>query len=277
MHTYTLDAIALDDPDMRWLLDKETGIRIRGSFRDSGAQLPGRDGDLAGLSPDIEAGTLPITLDILGTSHAQMMRSIAFWQGVFSQRGRLLPLIHELGDGTSIIAMVQAKGSIEPQQITDSECRLPALFTVPGVFWRSLATSDSTANITATQVTTVLVGLAGSSGSINDALIRVKGALSGLVVTDPVSGDSLTVTTALAAGEYLVIDCANWTAKKVTSDTWTGGTDVSQYVVSNRGSGSMFTLNPDFITGVGRIRLTAKGTNPASSPVVTVQAKSSYL
>jgi hypothetical protein len=76
----------------------------------------------------------------------------------------------------------------------------------------------------------------------------------------------------------VVIDTANWIARKQTSNTWstTGGTNWINNVTSNRGSGPMMTLNPDFSTGAGRVRLTVVGTGTASA-LLTVRAKRSFL
>lgn len=146
-------------------------------------------------------------------------------------------------------------------------------------FWRDLAAVDATANITASTATTTLGPLAGTTGAINDALLRFKGGFSTATVTDPVSGDQITVNAALAGTEYLVVDTANWTARKHTTDSWstTAGVNAVTSVVSNRGSGPMLALNPDFTTGAGRVRAQVKGVNVTGSPTVEVRAKRSFL
>lgn len=274
---YTLDGVPLDDPQNRWYLNAKTGVRILPGRTAAGVVLPGRDGVTPSLGSTYTPGMIKLGLSIRQPTHPDMMGGLELLYGVLSQRHRLLPLVHDYGNGTSRQAMIEVLSSIDPESLLCNFTRLDVIAEVPGVFWRSTNTADTTLAVTTTAATSVIGALAGSTAPVNDALIRVKGGLSGLVLTDPVSGDHLTVTMALGATEYLVIDCANWTARKVTTNTWTGGTDVSQYVLSNRGMGPMFSLNPDFTTGAGRIRLTVKGTNPASSPVVTVRAKQSYF
>lgn len=277
MGTYSLDGLPLDDVAGRWFLEKGTGVRVVPARAASGAQLPGRDGSLPSLGSMFEPGKVSLSLYVGGADHSEMMLAWEVLAGVISQRHRLLPLVHDYGGGVQRVAMVEVLASSEPSLITGKDALVKVVCSVPGVFWRGPASADSSVPVAAGQVTHVLPGLAGSNAPISDALLRVKGSLAGAVLTDPVSGDRLTITAALAAGEYLVIDCAAWTARKVTSDTWTGGTDLLGSVSSNRGVGPMFTLNPDFTTGVGRVRLSVKGTNPASSPTVTVRAKSSFL
>lgn len=277
MGTYSLDGLLLDDAAGRWFLEKETGVRIMPARTSSGAQFPGRDGVPASLGSNFDPGAVSLSLYVGGDDHAEMMAAWEFLAGVLGQRHRLMPLVHDYGNGQRRQALVEILASSEPSLVSHQDALVEVACQVPGVFWRSLASTDTTVPVTATSATSVLGFLAGSTGPINDSIIRVRGGSTGLVITDPVSGDSLTVTAPLASTEYLVIDCAKWTARKVTTDTWSGGTDMSQYVVSNRGMGPMFTLNPDFSTGAGRIRLTVRGTNPSGSPAVTVRAKSSYL
>lgn len=274
---YTLDGVPLDDPQGRWRLNAKTGVRIFPGRTASGLDMPGKDGTTPSLRASFAPGMLKLGLSIRQPKHQDMMLGLEMLYGVLGQRHRLLSLVHDYGEGQRRQADIEILPSIDPEYLLCDFSRIDVVAQVPGVFWRSIATTDTTVPVTATSATSVLGFLAGSTGPINDSLIRVRGGVTGLVITDPVSGDSLTVTAPLTTSEYLVIDCAKWTARKVTTDTWSGGTDMSQYVVSNRGMGPMFTLNPDFSTGAGRIRLTVRGTNPSGSPAVTVRAKSSYL
>ncbi len=275
METLSLDGLPLRDPQGRWFWDRETGLRIRPSFLTGAATLPGRDGTLASKST-FTAGAMLLSLIACGDTPAEMDENTSLLLGLLSQRHKLMPLVHDFG-GRIREAKAEVNGSVEPRRMDARTAQLLIPLSFPSVFWRDLATVDAPALVTGTTASTTLTALAGTTGTINDALIRFKGGFTTATITDPVSGDSITINQALTSTEYLIVDCATWTARKVTTDTWVGGTNVITNVVSNRGSGPMLTLNPDFTTGAGRVRLTVKGNSPTTSPTVTVRARRSFL
>lgn len=276
---YTLDGLPLDDPGKRWYLHDTTGLRILPGRTASGAVLPGRDGVLPSLGSRFEPGALSIVLSVRRPTHDQMMGGLELLYGVLGQRHRLLPLVHDYGNGQKREAMVEVLSDVTPGRLTQELSRLPVLFRVPSGFWRDLATTDSTLPVTGTAATSALSGLAGSTGPVGDALVRFTGPFTTATVTDPLSGDSLTVNGPIAAGEFVVVDTANWVARKHTSASWslTAGSNWITNVVSNRGQGPMLTLNPDFSTGIGRVQLIVSGVSPGAAAVATVRAKRSFL
>ncbi len=279
MSVYTLDGVALDDPAGRWYLNAKTGLRIVPGRASRGLSLPGRDGTTPSLGSSFTAGAVPIRLTVRRPTHGDVMGALEFLHGLLSQRHRLLPLVHDYGNGQTRTAMVEVLGVSDHEMLMPKFVRLDVVCEVPGVFWRDPATADAVVPVTASSATTTLTALAGTTGGINDALIQIKGALSSVTITDPVSGDRVTYNAALTATQYAVIDTANWVGRRHTSASWstTTGTNVITSVVSNRGAGPILTLNPDFTTGAGRLRITVAGTNPATSPTVTVRAKRSFL
>jgi hypothetical protein len=275
---YTLDGLPLNDPTGRWYLHDTTGLRILPARMASGASIPGMDGVMPSLRSTFEPGALSVVISVRRPTHDQMMGGLELLFGVLGQRHRLLPLRHDYGNGQIREAMVEVLSDVTPDRLTQELSRLPVMFRVPSAFWRDTATVDAGAGINLTSATTTLAQLAGSTGPIPDALIQVRGAFTQATLTDPVSGDSITISGGGTGTEYVVIDTANWTARKQTSNTWstTGGTNWINNVVSNRGSGPMMSLNPDFSTGAGRVQLTTIGTGTASAQA-TVRAKRSFL
>ena len=277
MGTYFLDGLPLDDPNGRWLLEGTTGIRIIPSRRSTSVELPGRDGVGPSLRSQFTPGSVQISLLVEGADHGDLMNSLELLAGVIGQRQRLLPLVHDYGNGQKRQAMVEVLTDVNPELVTHQDSLVKVICSVPGAFWRDIGLSDSVLTLTASNSPVVASGLAESTAPISDALIRIQGGFSSAYVEDAVTGDRVTINTAVPSSEYVVIDTAAWTAKKVTSDTWTGGTNLITSVVSNRGSGSMVTFEPDFTTGAGLIRARVVGTGITGSPKVIIRAKRSFL
>lgn len=280
MGTYILDGIPLDDATGRFWLDNQTGVRILPARRAASTTLPGRDGLTTQLNPNFEGGSVLLSIVVRGTTHKTFMDNLELLYGVLGQRGRLLPLEHDI-DGTSRYIDVQIISSAEPEMLSHRAARVKVIASAPRPFWRSGLEYDSLLNITASTVTGTLTTHDGTTATIDDAIIRVKGGLSGATLTDPTTGDFIKINAALSATEYAIITVSDWTVRKVISNTWNrfsaGSVDWAANVESSRGSGPMLTLSPDFATGAARLRLSVIGTGTLTSPTVEVRAKRSYL
>ncbi|MCO1338093.1 hypothetical protein BJH93_04165 [Kocuria polaris] len=246
----------------------------------TGAVIPGRDGRMASLGSAFEPGMVSLTLSVLQSTHAAMMQGVEQLYGLLAQRHRLLSLVHDYGDGQQRVAMVEILSSSDPEKLLDDFCRVDVQCSVPGAFWRDLATADSTIPVPDGASTEQASGLDGSTAPVADALLRFRGEFSQVTVTDVVSGDAITVARNVAESEYLVVDLAAWTARLHTTDSWstTAGSNVINSVESNRGRGPMLSLNPDFETGAGRVRIHIEGIiNTATAPTVEVRAKRAFI
>jgi hypothetical protein len=276
--SYTLDGIPMQDAGGRWWLDVNTGVRAMPAARIGAYSAPGQDGERTNLNSTLEQGKLGLSFVVKGADHAAMMANYELLTGILSQRGRLLPLVHDYGNGQTRVAMIQLSATSDPDMINASTLRFKVIASIPDGVWRDAAlAADFSAPLTTTTTTQTVTPLAGTTGPIDDALIRIKGAISTATVTDPVTGDQISFNAALLATEYVIIDCANWTARKVTSNTWTGGTNVDSSFSSTRGSGPALALYPEYSTGAARVQIKVVSTNPATSPTCEVRAKRSFI
>lgn len=281
MGKYRLDGITLDEGNGQFYVDNTTGVRVLPARRTNGLSLPGRDGMTPSSMPGFEPGMLALSIIVKGSTHQVFMANLEYLYGILGQR-KLLELahLHDSG-GEPRYLDVEVMSSAEPEMLNHRTARVRVILSAPYTFWRDAATVDSTLALTASPVTGVLTAHAGTTATVPDSVIRVKGAISAAALTDVLTGDTLTITAALTATEYLIIDTTKWVTRKVTSDTWNGygagSSDVSSVVESSRGSGNMLPLHPDFSGGAGRLRLTVSATNPASSPTVAVRARRSFL
>ena len=276
---YTLGGIPLTDPNGRWVLEGGTGLRIIPSRPSSGATLPGRDGVLPSFGSRFDPGGVGLRIAVLGADYPSMLRSVELLAGVIGQRYSLLPLVHDYGDGERREALIEVTASSKPEVVAFRNAIIEVQCSVPGAFWRDPSLSNSSVLLPASPAVVEVDALSGSTGTINDAILRFEGGFSEATVEDAVSGDSISVHGPVAAGEYVVVDTARWIARRHTTDSWStsAGSNWITKVESNRGSGPMLALNPDFALGRGRIRIRAAGSGITGSPKVIIRAKRSFL
>lgn len=279
-NSYTLDGVPLTHPELKYFPEKSTGVRVLPAKRLASISYPGVDGDAFLSGASFAPGSVRIKMYIEGADHLEFMENLEYVNGLFLQRHKLLQLRHDYDvDGNEArIAYTTFTSGSEPQMNNGMRSgTMDYMATIPGVFWRSeFEQIVSIPTITTTPSVVTLSALSGANAPITDALIRIKGGFSSLTLSDIATGSTLTVNTALAAGEYVIVDPVNWTARKVTSDTWDGGTSIDQLVVSNKGYGSMFTLEPSMVFGELLYQVQVSATNPVS-PRVEIRTKKSYL
>lgn len=110
-------------------------------------------------------------------------------------------------------------------------------------------------NFSASQNQTVTwSGGEGSTGPITDAIVRIKGPLTEIRMTDYASGTGFKIVRSLTSSDYMYVDTSLWSAWVTTSDTaWTTtGTDVSGLIDPN--VPGMLQLTP-FISGTPDARI----------------------
>lgn len=281
-NAYTLDGIPLTDENLDYFVDKASGIRIMPAKRAVSLQYPGFDGEawMAGLTYD--PGAVSIIMRVYGTDHQSFMQNLEFIRGLFTQRYKKLKLVHHYAEDGSDnrVAIVQFNESHETPVLPGASSGTAEFIgTVSSTFWRSETTfTDVVPIVTTATSESSLPSLSGSNAPITDALIRVKGGFSELTIGDAVSGHTIRIATTLTSTEYIVIDTSAWTARKVTTDTWSGGTVVDTVCTPSRGAGPMLTFEPALMgPGSFAYRITTAGANLTGSPQVEVRAKKSYL
>lgn len=280
MGTYILDGHPLDDTLGRWGLRKGTGIRILPARTASNLVLPGQHGYTPDPNPTFEGGSTSLRILVKGRTYEQMRLNHELLMGIIGQP-RLLTLVDQYGSvpgANDRHAEIQVLASVEPELLVHRAAELQVVCSVPGTFWRGATAVDATTpTATTATVTHTLTALDGGTAPITDALIRVKGGFATLTITDANGGGSITINEPCTDTQYIIIDPKNWTARKVTTNTWSGGTNVDSEVVSDRGMGSMLTLQPQFSTDKGSYRLAISATNPSGTPLVTARARKAYL
>lgn len=287
MNQYTLDGVPLRDPKLRWHSDRGTGIRILPARRQPEQRFPMVDGVNFIPRAPYDPGAVAIQLQVTGDSYRDFRENLEFIMALIGQRNKLMPLVDHYDEANPIndrVAMVTLSSSVDPVMIDRQTARVGAVFSVPGTFWRSSnVQTGATTAVATTGSTFELKALEGGNAPIDDMMIRVRGAFSSLTIKDPVTLRSLSVDTALSANETLLIDPVAWRASIIsgTSNTWNAnqGKNISGYVNSNRGQGSMFAVEPSLDTTRTKFiyQISASAQNILANPIIEYQAKKSFL
>lgn len=261
---FRVNGIELDNPDMGWICRDESTVVSSLDVQRSALVVPGRDGVVpvdGWLSPPI----VPIHVETpranQGALRALFMRST----------------ITLTEDGQTGIEAACELMSITPPATwgpADEVVELRAMLRIPGVYWRdtTASTSSAAAISSASIVAEVMAGL---SGPVRDAIVRVKGGASGLRVTDS-EGSWFEYTASLASGDYLRFEAATGRAFVTSSDTWTGGTEVTGDI--DNGPGPYYLeLSPTFTDPATRVaKVTVTTTERTGSPTIEIRGKRAH-
>lgn len=286
MNQYTLDGVPLRDPQLRWFTDTDTGIRVVPARKRASRSYPRVHGERWQANMPYDAGAVAISLRVKGVDNLELRKRVEFIVGVMTQNYKLLELREYYNSTNYRVAHVTLSGSVSPRYIDKHTALVSAVFSVPGVFWRSAAAiTDTTPAITNTYAIHDLASLDGGNAPINDFMLRVRGgAFSTAYIQCPHSGIMLNIETPLTASQTMVIDTVNWKAalhSGTTADTWsvTSGTNISKFVHPNIGYGTQLMLEPSPKPSQMTMgyKMALKGTNVTGSPAVTYRAKLAYL
>lgn len=252
---FSLNGIDLTDDARGWAFSYNSQPLSALAFDRVALTRPGRDGVLplpAGARAEAPALPLEVVLTKSGLDAlAALFGSPALlldWDGreVDCELMSFAPL-HEGGDGEVVTVAI--------------------LLRLSSVYWRDPAVTTSAAIVLGANSVNVDV-LAGLTGPVRDAIVRVAGGCSDLRLTGG-DGSWIAYPTAIADGDYLRIDTESGRAWLTSTDTWTGGTEVTGLL--NNGPGSYpLSIIPTFTdpaVRVGRIVVTSTARTTASIEV----------
>ena len=258
---YSISGIPLDNDARGWGVDARTKTIAELTRSLSSVSAQGRDGVVPVGPGDVQA---PVWGLYVRSSVASREALIALVQGSSSVTVGSKSIGYTLA-GVSVVDEVYAVG----------HCVILFALRLDGVYWRG---AESTSDAVALAAASVQVpGLfAGLSAPVQDALVRVKGAATGLRVTDSASS-WFTYTGSLTASQYLRFEPARGRAFVTTSDTWTGGTEVSGDIDFGGPRGS-FEISPAWTTNPAvRAGVLTVATATRSGASVQVRGMGAFL
>lgn len=137
------------------------------------------------------------------------------------------------------------KSSSDPKHYPRSGVTSTVFFVeVPDGCWRGTeVTTSLTAAAPAGATMTLFSGL---SAPVQDSIVRFKGPIQDAQVLDP-SGAFVTVSGTVPSGQFVRFESDTGRAWLTTSDTWSGGTEVSGQIDFG-GPRGVFEITPQFTT-----------------------------
>lgn len=261
--TYKINGVSLHDPVRGWKLLRSSTPVSALEYTSTLFELAGRDGATSGrttrrpttITFDVETTTTsrPHLLALLGSSQLTITTPDRPNQSI---TGRVL--------STSVINYHEALNRAQDSFVIE----------VPDGAWRSTETTTSlTAAAPAGATMSVFTGM---SAPVQDALVRLNGPLENPQVVDS-SGAFIAVEGTLTASQYLRFDSNTGRAWTTTTDTWTGGTEVSG-LVDFGGPRGVFEITPKFTdpaVRAGQLTLTQLSYNTGAG--FQVRGRAAYL
>lgn len=257
---YSIDGIPLEDAEMGWALEASSAPLSGHTVERSSVRVPGLPGVLAGVDHPLEGLSAP-TVSLVVQCPRENYDALA----ALVLRGSKLSLT----DVSDREAPYEAL-SVSPAGLTTADALLnvTVVLRLAGVFWRDATTSTRSAQLSAPTVT---FDAWPGSGLVSDAVVRVRGAVTGLRVA---SDYAYIEFPAVNAGSFLRYECATGRAFVTTSDTWSGGTEVS---VAADGPGGKFGIFPTRVSvDESRARMTVT-TVTRSNGLVEVRGRGAHL
>ncbi|HEU5223429.1 MAG TPA: hypothetical protein VFU07_07085 [Candidatus Lumbricidophila sp.] len=259
---FDLGGVALDNDAKGWHLQFGTEPYTAVVRRVTSLNVPGRDGVVPGLGLDREPVLLKLKVRMLAAKVREFLT-------LADQASKIA-----LTGGTTEAACELV--SAEPENLSTMvpSVDVSVVLRLPGGAWRDVATSTSAAfSILSDAVSTTV--MSGLSAPVQDAIVRVKGQATGLVVTDS-SGAWFSYSPSIPTGSYLRFHSDTGEAFITGSDTWSGGTDVSG-VVDFGGPRGGFELTPNFTDPATRSAGLTVSTSARSGATIEVRGKRAYL
>lgn len=208
---YSIDGVALQNPTYGWRL------KLGGTN-----PWAGRAQSLVDFNASGRDGTVQVRGFVTTPTVTLVVDSPAAYVDDLRQLFRLGASLSKTATPTIAAVVDLVSLQTDPVRLAGADgglFRTTAVLRLPEVYWRDVATTDTTATALTSSGQTVTVYTA-STGPIRDALITVKGSVTGLAITAS-AGTFFSYAPNVPSGTYLTFDAK-------TGRAWTGGSAFAQ-------------------------------------------------
>lgn len=258
-----MNGVKLDNPLVGWRLLAATLPRVALTMRSTDTVRAGRDGFKS--APATRGGIVPQFEVIVPSSDWERLLA------VFSEPD----LVITRADVPGRALYGELKSSSSPKDYPRSGMVSAVFYVdVPDGCWRGPEVTTPLVAAAPAGVSTTL--FSGLSAPVQDAVVRLKGPLEDPQVMDS-SGAFFVVSGTIAAGQYVRFESATGRAWLTTTDTWSGGDEISG-VVDFGGPRGLFEVTPSFTdpaVRAGSLTLTQASYSAGSG--VQVRGRAAYL
>lgn len=200
MTAFIVDGVSLDHALGAWFLDHSTLLPAAPARRVSRLDLPHRSGVVTS-DTGWGTGSLKVAVNVMSWADVPVVQSLLARARRVSREGRFAQVVE-----------VQVS---DPERVARDAWRLSADFELQP-FWREAATLTSPAT---SPGAVTFAQWAGSTGDVQDGILRVKGPLTRCSIT---GRGGVSFERSLTAAQYVYIDVAAFRAWYSTSATaWT--------------------------------------------------------
>lgn len=229
--TYSLNGIPFDNVGRGWSLRSTSKPMATLSNELSAVSRQGRHGV---LSPDLGVISAPSIVLVVRVPRAGRQTLEAF-----VRKGGVLTSAYEAGETEVEFASLSPSGYGDG----DETVELTIAFRIPAGAARGPVVTTPVLALNAASVP--VAGLFPNLGiDVQDALVRVKGAATGLQVTDS-GGSWFTFADAIPADNWLRFEAGSGRGFLTTTDVWAGGTEVSGRIDFG-GPRGLFEISPSW-------------------------------
>lgn len=259
---YSLNGVSFDNSTWGWKLRSVSDPLA--DLKNDLSSIP-RLGRHGALSPTPGTLEVPALLLVVRTPRVNRRALLGI-----ARKGGVLTNTYDPGEMVVELASASSKG----MGGADGTVDVHLTFRVPSGSARGAEATSAAVSLTTASVAVPNL-LAGSTLDVQDAIVRLKGAVTGLQVTDS-AGSWFTYGGSILGTEWLRFEANTGRAFKTTTDVWVGGTEVSG-AIDFGGPRGIFEITPagaDPTAQAGALTV-ATGTRTGAS--IQVRGRPAYL
>lgn len=292
-HPISVDGIRLDT--LAWGIETQTystGGLVAGDLA-----LPGLDGTVPSMLDARSPSLLTIGMVVRGadadgrvpagkTAVQTLRENLDTLLALFGQTHRLLDVrevVDPAASGTvgTRQAMAKVVDAFAPELSTGLSARMTVNLTIPGVYWRDVATQDwaQTAVKVATDYTIPV--LARGSGPVLDAIVALTGPINDPAIVDVTSGHKVRLPGPLPAGQTWRLNVGTWESRTGTglalASADTAGTSRAGDTETVGLAPYLLPLRPSVVAGIPQTRVRLEGTGLTTATTLRTRTRRAYL
>lgn len=280
---YTLEGFNLHQPDIGFRLLEGTEFASTIAPRRVNISVPNMHGEVPMWNDPLDTTTLALRVRISDPSPEGLQQKWHYLRSLCRTGSNNPVTIRRLsGDNevTSTFAQLQSMDT------PDFYCAAgmvttTMLFHIPSGRWEDI--NDEIVQLAIPGADQEVPFASESSGPITNLLVQVKGPLTRVIVRDNTNDTGVEwrafgAITDIASDEYLLIDCANFEARRNTTDAWD---EVGEGVTARLltvGNG-MLTLvpQPSFVIGDSTSSVTVTAAGHSAATEIRIRGRRTYI
>jgi len=279
MLEYTIEGFNLHQPELGFYLLEGSSYASEISPRRVNLEVPGVHGEIPQWNDPLSSTNVVFNVRVREANPESLRQKWQYLRALMRTGNNNPVTVRRLESGQVLSAQMQLLSMSEP----DFYCAAGMVTTTimlhnPSGRWSAINTTEQELAIPGTDQ--ILTAAAASSGPITDALVRVRGPVSSIMVRDNTNdtGFQWQLSPTISSGQYLLVDCGSFTAWRNTTNDWEQrGSDVSSGLRTiGNGMLSLVSL-PSFVVGNNSSSVTVSAAGTSSNTELHVLARQTHI